>query len=211
MDLKGLDKAYETLNQAFEEGKLSNNTKTTIDDVDSNLKDSALKMASFLKEQVNSSNESYRKAAKNALDAMGLMATASEEEIANAIIRTNTNLNAAANAGNKIAATAMGKTIQLLGFQLIRLADAMDGFDVSIPIKIPMIKLDLANFAKGGSLFTASDRDLIETKIKIGASGTIRSIGQMLSKAKIADQIGNMFTPIEAPVKKRRKNRKSFF
>ena len=210
MDLKGLDKAYETLNQAFEEGKLSNNAKTTIDDIDSNLKDSALKMASFLKEQVNSSNESYQKTAKDALDAMGLMATSSEEEIANAIIRTNTNLNAAANAGNKIAATAMGKTIQLLGFQLMRLADAMDGFDVSIPIKIPMIKLDLANFAKGGSLFTASDRDLIETKIKIGASGTIRSIGQMLSKAEIADQIGNMFTPIEAPVKKRRKNRRFF-
>ena len=210
MDLKGLDKAYETLNQAFEEGKLSNNAKTTIDDIDSNLKDSALKMASFLKEQVNSSNESYQKTAKDALDAMGLMATSSEEEIANMIIRRNTYLDAAANAANKIAATAMGKTIQLLGFQLMRLADAMDGFDVSIPIKIPMIKLDLANFAKGGSLFTASDRNLIETKIKIGASGTIRSIGQMLSKAKIADQIGNMFTPIEAPVKKRRKNRRFF-
>ena len=204
MDFKGLDQAYETLNQAFEDGRLSNNVETTLGQVDSNLRDSAMKMASFLKEQVNSSNESYQTAAKNALDAMGLMATASEEEIATAIINTNINLNAAANAGNKIAATAMGKTIQNLGQMLIKLADAMDGFEMTIPIKIPAIRLNtsLTDIASGGSLIKIDDKATQETEIKIGAAGTIRSIGEMLSNADIADSIGNMFTPIEAPIKK---------
>lgn len=204
MDFKGLDQAYETLNQAFEDGRLSNNVETTLGQVDNNLRDSAMKMASFLKEQVNSSNESYQTAAKNALDAMGLMATASEEEIATAIINTNTNLNAAANAGNKIAATAMGKTIQNLGQMLIKLADAMDGFEMTIPIKIPAIRLNtsLTDIASGGSLIKIDDKATQETEIKIGAAGTIRSIGEMLSNADIADSIGNMFTPIEAPIKK---------
>ena len=201
MDFKGLDQAYETLNQAFADGKLSNNVEMTLDQIDGNLRESAIKMASFLKEQVNSSNEAYSQAAKDALDTMGLMATDSEEKIATAIINTNTNLNAAANAGNKIASTAMGKTIQNLGKMLVQLGNAMDGFEVSIPIKIPMIKLDLKNFANGGALFTASDKDLIQTEIKVGAAGTIKSIGEMLSNADIADTIGNMFTPIEAPVK----------
>ena len=202
MDFKGLDQAYETLNQAFADGKLSNNVEMTLDQIDGNLRESAIKMASFLKEQVNSSNEAYSQAAKDALDTMGLMATDSEEKIATAIINTNTNLNAAANAGNKIASTAMGKTIQNLGKMLVQLGNAMDGFEVSIPIKIPMIKLDLKNFADGGALFTASDKDLIQTEIKVGAAGTIKSIGEMLSNADIADTIGNMFTPIEAPIKK---------
>ena len=202
MDFKGLDQAYETLNQAFADGKLSNNVEMTLDQIDGNLRESAIKMASFLKEQVNSSNEAYSQAAKDALDTMGLIATDSEEKIATAIINTNTNLNAAANAGNKIASTAMGKTIQNLGKMLVQLGNAMDGFEVSIPIKIPMIKLDLKNFADGGALFTASDKDLIQTEIKVGAAGTIKSIGEMLSNADIADTIGNMFTPIEAPIKK---------
>lgn len=202
MDFKGLDQAYETLNQAFADGKLNNNVEMTLDQIDGNLRESAIKMASFLKEQVNSSNEAYSQAAKDALDTMGLMATDSEEKIATAIINTNTNLNAAANAGNKIASTAMGKTIQNLGKMLVQLGNAMDGFEVSIPIKIPMIKLDLKNFADGGALFTASDKDLIQTEIKVGAAGTIKSIGEMLSNADIADTIGNMFTPIEAPIKK---------
>lgn len=201
MDFKGLDEAYENLNQAFADGKLKNTVDMTLDQVDSKLKDSAIKMATFLKEQVNSSNSEYSESAKNALDTMGLMADASVDSIATAIINNTTNLNAAANAGNKIAATAMGKTIQNLGIMLSKLGDAMDGFDISIPIKIPMIKLDLESFKNGGGLFTASDKNLLETEIKIGAAGTIKSIGNMLANADIADTIGNMFTPIEAPIK----------
>lgn len=200
-DLKGLDKAYEILDQAFADGTLTNSVDRTLDQVDSSIKDSAIKMATFLKQQVESTNAAYQESAKGALDAMGLMSDASVEEIATAIIQTNTNLNAAATASNQIASTAMGKTIQQLGQMLIKLADVMDGFEISIPIKIPMIKLDLANFKNGGALFTASDRDLIETEIKIGASSTIRSIGEMLSNADIADGIGSLFTPIEADVK----------
>lgn len=201
MDLKGLDEAYETLDKAFADGTLTNSVDRTLDQVDNSLKDSAIKMATFLKDQVNSANEAYRESAKNALDSMGLMSDASVEEIATAIIQTNTNLNAAATASNQIAATAMGKTIQNLGLMLIKLADSMEGFEVSIPIKIPMIKLDLASFMDGGALFTASDKDLIETEIKMGAAGTIRSVGEMLSNANVADSIGNLFTPIEADVK----------
>lgn len=203
MDFKGLDKAYENLNQAFADGKLKNNVDMTLDQVDSKLKDSAMKMAGFLKEQSESSNEAYSSAAKTALENMGLMADATQEQIATAIINTNTNLNAAANGCNKIASTAMGKSIQNLGNMLIKLGDAMDGFEVSIPIKIPMIKLDLENFKNGGGLFTASDKNLLETEIKIGAAGTIKSIGNMLANADIADSIGNLFTPVEAPVIKK--------
>lgn len=202
MDFKGLDKAYENLNQAFEDGKLKNNVEMTLDQIDGELKNSAMKMAAFLKEQSESSNAAYSEAAKTALENMGLMADATQEQIATAIINTNTNLNAAANGCNKIASTAMGKSIQNLGQMLIKLGDAMDGFEVSIPIKIPMIKLDLESLKKGGALFTSSDKDLIQTEIKIGAAGTIKSIGNMLANADIADTIGNMFTPVEADVKK---------
>lgn len=203
MDFKGLDQAYENLNQAFADGKLKNNVDMTLDQIDSKLKDSAMKMAGFLKEQSQSSNEAYSSAAKTALENMGLMADATQEQIATAIININTKLNAAANGCNKIASTAMGKSIQNLGNMLIKLGDAMDGFEVSIPIKVPMIKLDLENFKNGGGLFTASDKNLLETEIKIGAAGTIKSIGNMLANADIADTIGNLFTPVEAPVIKK--------
>lgn len=204
MDLKGLDEAYEILDNAFADGTLTNSVDRTLDQVDGSLKKSAIKMATFLKDQVNSTNEAYRESAKNALDSMGLMSDASVEEIATAIIQTNTNLNAAAAAGNKIASTAMGKSIQNLGKTLIKLADVMDKFEMTIPIKIPAIRLntDVLDVAKGGSLIKVDPQATQQTEIKIGAASTIRSIGQLLSEnGNVADAIGELFTPIEADVK----------
>lgn len=205
MDLKGFDQAYETLDNAFANGTLVNSVDRTLDQVDGSLKNSAIKMATFLKDQVNSTNEAYKESAKNALDSMGLMSDASVEEIATAIIQTNTNLNAAAAAGNKIASTAMGKSIQNLGQMLVKLADAMDGFEMTIPIKIPAIKLNtnILDVAKGGNLIKVDPKATQETEIKIGAASTIRSIGEMLSNADVADSIGDLFTPIEAEVKRK--------
>lgn len=213
-DWDSLDKASDTLFQGFADGALKANS--TIDNVSDNYKNAALSMANAFVDMTSTSNDSFNALSENVqlqlqnisketLEQIGLTSEATNVEIANAMLQSQSNFNAVVGAMNKNAQTALSEVLKGAGGMLEALGTAIESFSGEIKISIGGIKFNgLKTFASwdGGALFS-SDSSPVETSIKFSGSGIdtkslgagIRDAGTALKEN--ADTLASQWNPIQ--------------
>ena len=148
-DWDSLDKSSDTLFQGFSDGAL--NATSTIDNVDKKYKDAAMNMASNFQAmtgQIGNSLDGLNDNVKNSLtkigeetlNQIGLTSGATTEQIANAMLSSNSNFNAVVGAMNKSAQEALSEVLKGAGGMLEALGSAIESFSGEIKISIGGIK-----------------------------------------------------------------------
>lgn len=213
-DWDSLDKASDTLFQGFADGALKANS--TIDNVSDNYKNAALFMANEFVDMTSTSNDSFNALSENVqlqlqnisketLEQIGLTSEATNVEIANAMLQSQSNFNAVVGAMNKNAQTALSEVLKGAGGMLEALGTAIESFSGEIKISIGGIKFNglktLASW-NGGALFS-SDSSPVETSIKFSGSGIdTKSLGAKIRDAgtalkENADTLASQWNPIQ--------------
>lgn len=213
-DWDSLDKASDTLFQGFADGAF--NANSTIDNVEENYKNAALSMADAFIDMTSQSNEAFTSLGENVqtqlqnisaetLKQIGLTSEATNTEIANAMLQSQSNFNAVVGAMNKNAQTALSEVLKGAGGMLEALGTAIESFTGEIKISIGGIRFNgLKTFASwdGGDLFS-SDSKPVETSIKFSGSGIdTKSLGAGIKDAGTAlknnaDTLAAQWTPIQ--------------
>lgn len=213
-DWDNLDKASDTLFQGFADGAF--NANSTIDNVEENYKNAALSMADAFIDMTSQSNEAFTSLGENVqtqlqnisaetLKQIGLTSEATNTEIANAMLQSQSNFNAVVGAMNKNAQTALSEVLKGAGGMLEALGTAIESFTGEIKISIGGIRFNgLKTFASwdGGDLFS-SDSKPVETSIKFSGSGIdTKSLGAGIKDAGTAlknnaDTLAAQWTPIQ--------------
>lgn len=213
-DWDNLDKASDTLFQGFADGAF--NANSTIDNVAENYKNAALSMADAFIDMTSQSNEAFTSLGENVqtqlqnisaetLKQIGLTSEATNTEIANAMLQSQSNFNAVVGAMNKNAQTALSEVLKGAGGMLEALGTAIESFTGEIKISIGGIRFNgLKTFASwdGGDLFS-SDSKPVETSIKFSGSGIdTKSLGAGIKDAGTAlknnaDTLAAQWTPIQ--------------
>ncbi len=213
-DWDNLDKASDTLFQGFADGAF--NANSTIDNVEENYKNAALSMADAFIDMTSQSNEAFTSLGENVqtqlqnisaetLKQIGLTSEATNTEIANAMLQSQSNFNAVVGAMNKNAQTALSEVLKGAGGMLEALGAAIESFTGEIKISIGGIRFNgLKTFASwdGGDLFS-SDSKPVETSIKFSGSGIdTKSLGAGIKDAGTAlknnaDTLAAQWTPIQ--------------
>ncbi len=212
-DWDNLDKAADTLFQGFADGALD--ATSTIDNVDSQYRDAAMNMANnfqIMTGQVGHALDALDENVKNSLTSIGketlnqigLVSGASTEEIANAMLSSNSNFNAVVGAMNKSAQQALQSVLEGAGGMLEALGTAIENFTGEIKISIGGVKFNgLKTFASwdGGDLFSAGDT--VESSIKFSGTGIdAKSLGGAIKNAgtslkENAGTLASQWTPIQ--------------
>lgn len=213
-DWDNLDKASDTLFQGFADGAF--NANSTIDNVEENYKNAALSMADAFIDMTSQSNEAFTSLGENVqtqlqnisaetLKQIGLTSEATNTEIANAMLQSQSNFNAVVGAMNKNAQTALSEVLKGAGGMLEALGTAIESFTGEIKISIGGIRFNgLKTFASwdGGDLFS-SDSKPVETSIKFSGSGIdTKSLGAGIKDAGTAlknnaDTLAAQWNPIQ--------------
>lgn len=209
-----LDKASDTIFQGFADGAF--NANSTIDNVETHYKQAALSMADAFIDMTSTSNEAFNSLgdnvknqltsiSKETLAQIGLTSEATNTEIANAMLQSQSNFNAVVGAMNKNAQTALSEVLKGAGGMLEALGTAIESFTGEIKISIGGIKFNgLKTFASwdGGELFSSAGKP-VETSIKFSGSGIdtkslgagIRDAGKALKDN--AGTLASQWNPIQ--------------
>lgn len=216
MDISKTQNAFDTLAEGFENGALEN-VVTTLDKLPEKYRNAFVEVADDIAVALGSSNEAVRLQGEESLKALigteaDMMlqtvdfANLTEEQmnqvatnIANkAIIAQGGVSNALqkfATEGNKIASTAMGQAVQTLGMMLDDVGKALAKIDVKIPVKIPNIKVNIAE-ALLGTKPVVSMEGTSDSEISIGGQGTVangfKELGQVLQNSDYADAFAKL-------------------
>lgn len=213
-DWDSLDKSSDTLFQGFSDGAL--NATSTIDNVNKEYKDAAMNMASNFQEmtgQIGNSLDGLNDNVKNSLtkigeetlNQIGLTSGATTEQIANAMLSSNSNFNAVVGAMNKSAQEALSEVLKGAGGMLEALGSAIESFSGEIKISIGGVKFNgLKTFTSwdGGELFSSTDKP-VETSIKFSGSGIdTKSLGTGIREAGAslknnAEALASQWNPIQ--------------
>ena len=196
-DWDSLDKSSDTLFQGFADGALKANS--TIDNVNKKYKDAAMNMASHFQEmtgQVGSAleglNENVRSSltqiGEETLKQIGLTSGASTEEIANAMLSSQSNFNAVVGAMNKNAQTALQSVLEGAGGMLEQLGAAIESFTGEIDISIGGLHLNgLSSYNPITGMDLFSEGKEVKSKISFGGSGIdTKSLGGAIKDAGTA-------------------------
>lgn len=213
-DWDSLDKSSDTLFQGFSDGAL--NATSTIDNVNKKYKDAAMNMASNFQEmtgQIGNSLDGLNENVKNSLtkigeetlNQIGLTSGATTEQIANAMLSSNSNFNAVVGAMNKSAQEALSEVLKGAGGMLEALGSAIESFSGEIKISIGGVKFNgLKTFTTwdGGELFSSTNKP-VESSIKFSGSGIdTKSLGAGIREAGTslknnAETLASQWTPIQ--------------
>lgn len=212
-DWDNLDKASDTLFQGFADGALD--ATSTIENVDSQYRDAAMNMANnfqIMTGQIGNALDAVDENVKNSLTSIGeetlnqigLVSGASTEEIANAMLSSNSNFNAVVGAMNQSAQKALQSVLEGAGGMLEALGTAIENFTGEIKISIGGVKFNgLKTFTSwdGGDLFSAGDT--VESSIKFSGTGIdAKSLGGAIKNAgaalkENAGTLASQWTPIQ--------------
>lgn len=216
MNISDTQNAFDTLAKGFEDGVLDN-VVTTLDKIPEKYRNAFIEVADDIAIALGSSNEAVRAQGEESLKALigteaDMMlqtvdfANLTEEQmnqvatnIANkAIIAQGGVSNALqqfATEGNKIASTAMGQAVQTLGMMLDDVGKALAKIDVKIPVKIPNIKVNIAEALLGNKPLVSME-GTSDSEISIGGQGTVangfKELGQVLQNADYADAFAKL-------------------
>ena len=196
-DWDSLDKSSDTLFQGFADGALKANS--TIDNVDKKYKDAAMNMASHFQEmtgQVGTALDGLNENVKSSLTQIGeetlkqigLTSGASTEEIANAMLSSQSNFNAVVSEMNKSAQTALQSVLEGAGGMLEKLGAAIESFTGEIDISIGGLHLNgLSSYNPITGMDLFSEGKEVKSKISFNGSGIdTKSLGGAIKDAGAA-------------------------
>ena len=213
-DWDSLDKASDTLFQGFADGAF--NAASSIDNVKTEYKNAALEMAQAFTDMTTTSSEAFNNLGEDVkstltalneetLNAIGLTTGATTEQIANAMLSSQSNFNTVVSAMNKAAQESLQKVLEGAGGMLEALGTAIESFTGEIKISIGGLRFNgLKTFTSwdGGELFS-SDSKPVETSIKFSGSGIdTKSLGAGIREAgtslkENAKTLSEQWTPIQ--------------
>ena len=213
VDWDKLDDSADTIFAGFSDGAL--NASSTIDNVESDVKNAALNMANQFLYMTSTSNEAFNSLGDNVksqltaisqetLEKIGLTSKATAEEIANAMLSSQSNFNTVVGAMNQNAQTALQSVLEGAGGMLEALGTAIESFSGEIKISVGGIHLNgLSSFNpwSGGELF--SEGDTVESSIKFSGTGIdTKSLGGAIKNAgkslkENAGTLAKQWTPIK--------------
>lgn len=212
-DWDSLDKSSDVLFQGFADGALKANS--TIDNVNKKYKDAAMNMASHFQEmtgQVGTALDGLNENVKSSLTQIGeetlkqigLTSGASTEEIANAMLSSQSNFNAVVGVMNKNAQTALQSVLEGAGGMLEKLGAAIESFTGEIDISIGGLHLNgLSSYNPITGMDLFSEGKEVKSKISFSGSGIdTKSLGGAIKDAgaalkKNAGALASQWNPIQ--------------
>ena len=199
-DVEKLDDAADIIQKGFETGDLSKEGINDFDKISQEYQNAAMTMAQGLVNMYTSavelSDENMKKLAEEAYSSLGLVAGASQEQIARSLIATQSTFSNSATNMNRIAQLAMAQSLKSASGTIEQMANAIGKISVTVPIKMGEVS---AGIEVAGVKIASINLDPIDTKLTIGGEGTqISGVGDAIGG--IADVLANDALNSENPI-----------
>ena len=199
-DVEKLDDAADIIQKGFETGDLSKEGINDFDKISQEYQNAAMTMAQGLVNMYTSAvelgDENMKKLAEEAYSSLGLVAGASQEQIARSLIATQSTFSNSATNMNRIAQLAMAQSLKSASGTIEQMANAIGKISVTVPIKMGEVS---AGIEVAGVKIASINLDPIDTKLTIGGEGTqISGVGDAIGG--IADVLANDALNSENPI-----------
>ena len=139
-DVEKLDDAADIIQKGFETGDLSKEGINDFDKISQEYQNAAMTMAQGLVNMYTSAvelgDENMKKLAEEAYSSLGLVAGASQEQIARSLIATQSTFSNSATNMNRIAQLAMAHSIKSASGTIEQMANAIGQISVKLPIQL---------------------------------------------------------------------------
>ena len=139
-DVEKLDDAADIIQKGFETGDLSKEGINDFDKISQEYQNAAMTMAQGLVNMYTSAvelgDENMKNLAEEAYSSLGLVAGASQEQIARSLIATQSTFSNSATNMNRIAQLAMAQSLKSASGTIEQMANAIGQISVKLPIQL---------------------------------------------------------------------------